>query len=57
MPEFRIQLKQLLKKIGIDQLVLDSCDEDLHTFVCQLLCVDKTSDSSCQHLNKINRLM
>ena len=52
MLELRIQLDQSLKKIGTSHLVPDGCDEDLHKFVCRLLCVDKINDLSFQHLNK-----
>ena len=34
MPELRVQLEQLLKRIGIANLIPDSCDEDLHKCVC-----------------------
>jgi hypothetical protein len=49
-----MKLDQLLKKIGISHLVPDGSDENLHTFVCQLLCVEKVSDLSFQHLNEIS---
>ena len=47
-------MDDLLKKIGIAHLVPDSCDENLHKFVCQLLTVDKVSSLSFQHLNEIS---
>ena len=54
MSELRMKLDSLLKKIGISHLVPDGCDEDLHTFVCQMLCVQKVSDLSFKHLNDIS---
>ena len=49
-----MKLDILLKKIGISHLVPDGSDEKLHTFVCQLLCVEKVSDLSFQHLNELS---
>ena len=49
-----MKLDILLKKIGISHLVPDGSDEKLHTFVCQLLCVDKVSNLSFQHLNELS---
>ena len=49
-----MKLDILLKKIGISHLVPDGSDEKLHTFVCQLLCVEKVSDLSFKHLNEIS---
>ena len=49
-----MKLDILLKKIGISHLVPDGSDEKLHKFVCQLLCVDKVSDLSFQHLNELS---
>ena len=54
MSQLRIKLDDLLKKIGIAHLVPDSCDENLHKFVCQLLTVDKVSSLSFQHLNEMS---
>ena len=49
-----MKLDILLKKIGIAHLVPDGSDEKLHKFVCQLLCVDKVSNLSFQHLNELS---
>jgi hypothetical protein len=49
-----MKLDILLKKIGIVHLVPDGSDENLHTFACQMLCVEKVSDLSFQHLNEIS---
>ena len=54
MSEVRMKLDSLLKKIGIVHLVPDGSDENLHTFVCQMLCVLKVSDLSFKHLNEIS---
>ena len=54
MSQLRKKLDNLLKKIGIAHLVPDGSDETLHKFVCQLLCVEKVSDLSFQHLNEIS---
>ena len=54
MSELRIKLDCILKRIGISHLVPDGCDEKLHSWVCQLLCVDKVSDLSFQHLNEMS---
>jgi hypothetical protein len=54
MSELRMKLESLLKKIGIAHLVPDGSDEKLHSWVCQLLCVDKVSNLSFQHLNEIS---
>ena len=49
-----MKLDQLLKKIGIAHLIPDGSDEKLHTFVCQLLGVDKVSNLSFEHLNEMS---
>ena len=54
MSQLRMKLDGLLEKIGIAHLVPDGCDETLHLWVCKLLSVDKVSDMSFQHLNKIS---
>ena len=54
MSQLRKKLDNLFKKIGISHLVPDDSDEKLHTFVCQLLCVEKVSDLSFQHLNELS---
>ena len=54
MSELIIQLDQLLKKIGISHSVPDTCGEGLHQLMCQLLCVDKVSDLSFQHLDEMS---
>lgn len=54
MSQLRIQLDQLLKKIGIAHLIPNGSDEKLHSWVCQLLCVEKVSDMSFEHLNEIS---
>ena len=54
MSELRIKRDCILKKIEIQHLVPDSCDEKLHSWICQLLCVDKMSDLSFQHLNEMS---
>ena len=46
MSKLRMKLDDLLKKIGNAHLVPDSFDENLHKFVCQLLCDDEISDLS-----------
>ena len=52
--QLRIQLDQLLKKIGIAHLIPNGSDEKLHKFVCQLLGVDKVSNLSFEHLNEMS---
>lgn len=54
MSELRIKLDCILQKIGIQHLIPGGCDEKLHSWVCQLLCVDKVSNLSFQHLNEIS---
>ena len=54
MSELRMKLDSLLKEIGISHLVPAGSDENLHTFVCQMLCVEKVSDLSFKHLNEIS---
>ena len=54
MSDLRMKLDSLLKKIGIAHLVPDGSDVNLHTFVCQMLCVEKVSDLSFKHLNEIS---
>ena len=54
MTDLRMTLDCLLKKIGISHLVPNGCDEDLHNFLCQLLNVNKVSNLSFQHLNKMS---
>ena len=49
-----MKLDNLLNKIGTAHLVPDGSDEKLHTFVCQMLCVEKVSDLSFKHLNEIS---
>ena len=55
MSQLRIQLDQLLKKIGVAHLVpFDSCDKNLHSWVCKLMRVEKVTDMSFEHLNEIS---
>ena len=54
MSELRMKLDSLLKKIGISHLVPNTCDEDLHKFVCSLLSVDKITSILFKHLNEIS---
>ena len=55
MSQLRTQLDQLLKKIGVAHLVpSDSCDKNLHAWVCELMRVEKVSDMSFEHLNEIS---
>ena len=55
MSQLRIQLDQLLKNIGVAHLVpSDSCDKNLHSWVCKLMRVDKVSDTSFEHLNEMS---
>ena len=49
-----MKLDILLKKIGISHLLPGGSDEKLHSWVCQLLCVEKVSDLSFQHLNELS---
>ena len=54
MSDLRMSLDCLLKKIGISHLIPIGSDEKLHSWVCQLLCVEKVSDMSFEHLNEIS---
>ena len=55
MSQLSIQLDQLLKKIGVAHLVpSDSCDKNLHSWVCKLMRVGKVSDMSFEHLNEMS---
>ena len=55
MSQLRIQLDQLLKKIGVAHLVpSDSCDKNLHSWVCKLMRVEKVSDMSFEHLDEMS---
>ena len=57
MSDLQMKLDSLLKKIGIAHLIPNGADGDLNTFVCSLLCVDKVSDLSFQHLNDMSSLL
>ena len=54
MSDLRMKLDSSLKKIGRAHLVPDGSDENLHTFVCKLLSVDKVSDLSFEHLDEMS---
>ena len=54
MSDLRMSLDYLLKEIRISHLVPNTCDEDLHKFVCSLLSVEKETSISFKHLNEIS---
>ena len=55
MSQLRIQLDQLLKKIGAARLVpSDSWDKNLHSWVYKLMRVDTVTDMSFERLNEIS---
>ena len=54
MSDLRMSLDCLLKKIGISHLIPIGSDEKLHSWVCQLLCVNKVSSLTFQHLNEMS---